>query len=47
MESGLSAAIFGSSWRMVPAAAFRGLAKAGSPASARRSFSSSKPLRGK
>ena len=46
-ESGRSAAIFGSSWRSVPAAALRGLANAGSPASARCSLSSRKPLRGK
>jgi hypothetical protein len=39
VESGRSAASFGSSWRIEPAAELRGLAKVGSSFSARRSFS--------
>jgi hypothetical protein len=47
MESGLEAVTLGSSWRSDPAAAFRGLAKAASPAALRVSFRCSKAERGR
>ena len=47
IESGRSAASAGSSWRIEPAAELRGLAKVGSPASARRSLSALKAAIGR